>query len=252
MNKRNLLIVICLVIVIVLVFLLKKNPDTVSNNQNATTTSQVVKKTISTNTQTNTNSPSLTKTSAPSIGFPEIEFIDKKINLPLKNYSSVVISIDQIVFGRGNSVISPGCSGGPSSNYSTYFYPVAGTCITSDPVDGSPRALLAINAIIQNNGPANFGGIADVVKLHYLRATSDGKPVHKFAYPISSLATYTISPYSSKQVILSFLVPEDEQVFDLLINYSGELSPDVSKDVYQSSIQGLFINFKTKSVTIVK
>lgn len=187
-----------------------------------------------------------------SILLPELEIIDKRLAIGLKNYSNVDMTIDRVAIGRGEASVSTGCQGIPNTNFSTYLYPGSGVCIGAEEVDGVPRAILAVHALIENNGNYGFGGNGGAIVLHYLRASTLGKPVHRFAHPIWDLANYYIGPYSSKEVLLSYLIPEDQTAFDLLVDYGGLLEPNVGVDVYQSSAQGFFVDFKTKNLTLIK
>jgi hypothetical protein len=193
----------------------------------------------------------LIKTAATESGLPEIEFLDKTLSFPMPGYDGVNIRVQKIAFGRGDAVNSTGCQGIPNTNFSTYLYPGNGICIPAKTVDGVPRGILAIHLLIENNGRYNFGGNTSTLKLHYLRIGSTIKPVHKFADALSSLENYNITPYSSKEVVLSYLVPEDQKQFDLLFDYKGVILPDPAHNVYTDSNGGLFIDFSKKTFELI-
>jgi|SRR3989344_1560763 len=243
---------ILVVVVLLAIFALKnggeKAPDTTLDATEQTSSKTATPK----STNTSKTPSSLVQTNSTPTGLPEIEFIDKILSFSLKNYDKVNVRIQKVAFGRGDATESTGCQGIPNTNFSAYLYPGSSVCLGNDLVDGSKRGILAIHLLIENNGNYNFGGNAGTMRLHYLRSNAEGVPVHRFAYPLTSLASYNIGSYSSREIILSYLVPEDQQFFNFLIDHSGELPSDISKNVYQNATQGVSINFKTKIISIVK
>ena len=259
-NKKYLIAgVVIVAIVIVLVVGNKEAEKAVNDESVASTTETVVKKPQikpvskpKAETDTSKSPSTLIKTNTAPSGYPEIEFIDKTLSFPLPNYDRINVRAQKVVFGRGEATASTGCQGIPNTNFAAYLYPGDGICISNDLVDGAPRGIIALHLLIENNGNYNFGGNSKVMQLHYLRASSSGAPVHRFAYPLNSLASYNIVPYSSKEIILSYLVPEDQPNFNLLFDYTGVLSPDLSQNVYANASGGLFIDFKNKTVSLIK
>lgn len=262
-NKKYLYLGVVAVLIIIAISLYSGRNDEESGlTQNATTTDIDILTNNSNQGQTQVGSKTLSKTSSTvkstqtdmsktPTSQPEIELINLWLAFKLKKYSNVDTTLEKVVFGRGDAAISTGCSGIPNANFSTYLYPGSGICLGEAVVDGTKRGIVAIHMLIENNGNYGFGGNSDVMRLHYLRATSSGKAAHRFAYPISGLGSYYIQPYSSKEVILSFVVPEDQINFDLLFDYKGELSPDLSQNVYTNSSGGIFIDFEKKTVSLI-
>jgi hypothetical protein len=184
--------------------------------------------------------------------YPELDFIDQRLSFSLKDFKDVKITIEKVVFGRGDSVTSTGCTGIPNANFSTYLYPGSGVCISADNVDGSPRGIVALHLLIDNNGQVGFGGNSNLLRLHYLRSDSSGSPSMRFAHALSGLASYYIEGYSSREVILSYLVPEDQQVFDLVSGYKTPLPENKSLNVYEFSDSGFFVDFQNNLIKRIK
>jgi len=258
-NKKYLIAGAVLVAIVLIVMVGSYATDDREDNEVATSTVETTAqkpsapKIQSKNTGTADKAPStLIKTNMAPSGFPEIEFIDKILSFALPNYERINVRVQKIAFGRGEAAASTGCKGIPNTNFSTYLYPGSGICISNDLINGVPRGILALHLIIENNGSYNFGGNAKVMQLHYLRASPGESATHRFAYPLNSLANYNIVPYTSKEVILSFLVPEDQKNFDLLFDYDGVPSLSLAQNVYADSKGGLFIDFSSKSLSHIK
>jgi hypothetical protein len=208
-----------------------------------------------TGTKTSTSGSKTTSTGTSeslTAKYPEMDFIDKRLFFNLAGFDNVKLTIEKIAFGRGDASMSTGCSGIPNANFSTYLYPGSGICISADKVDGAGRGIVAFHILVENNGNIGFGGNSNLIKLHYLRSGSGGEVAHRFAYPINGLASYYINGYSSRSIILSYLVPEDQLVYDLLVGYKEPSIEERSLDVYKFSSNGLLLNFGTKDIELVK
>lgn len=257
-NKKYLVVGAVAIVVVILIILQTGSGKEAANSDSATSTMEtttVKKPSVSkpkTGAGTSQSPSTLIKTNVAPSGYPEIEFIDKVLSFPVPNYDRVNVRVQKVAFGRGDAAQSTGCKGVPNTNFASYLYPGDSICIGSDSVDGASRGILALHMLIENNGSYNFGGNAKTIELHYLRANADGVSAHRFAYPLNSLAAYNITPYNSREVILSYLVPEDQTNFDLLFDYKGTPSPDLSQNVYGSASGGLFINFSSKSISLIK
>lgn len=265
-NKKVYLIAGLVVVVLIILFATssKDSPDPIAPEGNTKTqesalpdkeapaatvkTAEVAK--AAPTTQTQTKAPVSEK---PKVaGLAEIEFIDKRIVFPLKNYPQVKVTIEKVVFGRGETVQSTGCSGVPNANFSTYLYPGSGVCISNKTVDGVPLGIVALHILIENNGSVGFGGNSDTLRLHYLRSDSAGAPAYRFAYPLSGLAGYYIEGYSSREVILSYLVPQDQSVFNFVADYKEPIEGGGISNVFNYSANGLQIDFGSDSLKVVK
>lgn len=181
---------------------------------------------------------------------PEMDFMDKRISFPLKNYPDVKVNVEQVVFGRGNAVLSESCSGIPNANFA-FLFPKGNMCINNTEVDGSQSGIVAVHLIIENNSQYGFGGNADVLRLSYLRQGA-GQLAYKFARPLIDLGSYYLNPYSSKRVMLSYLVPEDQLVFNLVSGYKEPLVENRTLNVFDFSTDGLLVDFQNKILKIVK
>ena len=193
-------------------------------------------------------SPTISVTAA---SLPALDFIDKRIVFPLKDFPNVKITIEKVVFGRGDTVKDTGCTGILNADFSAYLYP-GSICISDAKIDGSPRGIVAIHALIENNGGIAFGGSSDLLKLNYSRPDSAGNLVFKFAYPLKGLASYYINGFSSKEMVLSYLVPEDQLVFNLVSGYKDPAPGNKDLNVYNFSTSGLLVDFGSKSLKIIK
>jgi hypothetical protein len=200
--------------------------------------------------QTTTKTASVTGVKVSNL--PEIDFIDKRLAFELKDYPGVKMTIEKVVFGRGEKVTSTGCSGIPNANFSTYLYPGSGICISESEVDGSERGVIAFHVLVENNSNFGFGGNSNVLRLHYLRSDSSGKPVDRFAHPLNDLSAYYINGYSSRDIILSYLVPEDQMVYQLVSGYKDPLYENKTLNVFDFSTNGFLIDWTTKSIKLVK
>lgn len=217
-------------------------------NENTPTDTTDTKGTTVKTTKTNTVKVPATQTKT----LPEIEFINPVLSFNLANYDKVKFTIERVAFGRGDASTSTGCQGIPNTNFSTYLYPGSGICLGDAKVDGANRGIVAFHILIENNGQYGFGGDSNALKLHYLRSGSGGEITHRFAYPLNGLASYYLNPFSSKVVILSYLVPEDQRVFDLLVNYKAPSLENQTLNVYSNSTNGLLADFNSKSLKLVK
>lgn len=205
-----------------------------------------------TSTTESKTTTSNTSTGSTASKYPEMDFIDKRLSLNLAGFDNVKFTIEKVAFGRGDAAVSTGCSGVPNANFSVYLFPGSGICISADKVDGANRGIVAFHVLVENNGNIGFGGNSDLIKLHYLRSGTGGEVVHRFAYPILGLASYYINSYSSRNIVLSYLVPEDQNVYDLIIGYKEPAIEERSLDVYRFSSNGLLINFTTDDLKVVK
>lgn len=260
-NKNVYIIVGVLVFVLLIIFATKSKETTpaITNQTNKTEETKSATNTTSSNpqttTQTNKTQPTGATKTTPALktaNFPEIDFIDRRITFELEDFPNVKLNINRVVFGRGETVTSTGCSGIPNANFSTYLYPGSGICISSEKVDGSPRGIVAFHLLIENNGNIGFGGNSDTLKLHYLRLDSAGKPVYRFATPLMGLGSYYINGYSSREIILSYLVPEDQLIFNLVSGYKEPAPEKKTLNVYDFSTDGLLIDFTSKILKIIK
>ena len=263
MARKNIYIWVAVIILILAAYYLYfKNPklnNPISNGETASTTTS--QSTPSTKTSTKTGTKSVPKTigalleqskNASSINYPNLDFIDTRTSFNLNNYNGVKVTIERIVFGRGEVVNSNGCSSILSPDFTAYFYPNGSICINQSDVDGAPHAIVSLHLLIDNSSQYGFGGI-DLFKLHYLRADPSGAAKDKFAYPLLGLSNYNLKPYTSKEVVLSYIVPQDQLSYDFLTNYTGPMfGLPPGETVYKYSDQGLFINFSDKSISIVK
>lgn len=259
--RKNIFIIVGIVIVILIAFFsLRPNKSIApsetegdASSTSGTSTSGSGTKTSPKTSQTSkTSSKSTTQTAVKTSNLPEIDFINKRLVFPLKDFPDVKITVEQVVFGRGDAAMSTGCSGIPNADFSTYLYPGSGICLSTEKVDGSPRGIVALHILVENNGNIGFGGNSNLLMLHYLRSDSSGTPVHKFAYPIMGLGSYYVNGYSSKEMILSYLVPENQLVYDFVYGYKEPLVENKTLNVYDFSINGLQIDFGTKNIKIVK
>jgi len=267
MENKNIYIIVGVVVIILLItFAIRKNdpapPSETADEQSktegvsaTTSTGSRQVQTAGTNSEQTAkqtgNQTSITDYVIPS-NLPNIDFIDERIIFPLKDFPDVKVTIEKVAFGRGETVVSTGCSGIPNTNFSTYLYPGSGICISADKVDGSPRGIVAFHLLVENNGNIGFGGNSDILKLHYLRSDSTGKPSYRFAYPVMGLASYYISGYSSKEMILSYLVPEDQLIFNLVSGYKEPIQAVGTSSVYDFSTNGLLVDFGLKNINVVK
>lgn len=259
MTNKNIYTIVGLVIIVLAGIIIARSNKTelvLDNAESETKTeeqSTVTKTAVKSSGATKVTKESIV--SAPSVinttNLPEIDFINKRTALDLKNFPKVKLTIEKVAFGRGDAVISTGCSGIPNANFNSYLYP-GSICLNKTDVDGSPRGIVAFHVLIENNGEIGFGGNSNVVKLHYLRSDASGKPVSKFATPLIDMDKYYINQYASKVVILSYLVPEDQMVYDLVIGYKEPALENRGLNVYDSSIHGFLVDFGTKNLKIVK
>lgn len=258
--KKNIFIIVGIIIIILIAFFsLRPNesiaPSETEKGASSTgdTTSINGTKTSSKTSQTKTSSKSTTQTAVVKTStYPEIDFINKRVVFPLKDFPDVKVTVEQVVFGRGDAAMSTGCSGIPNADFSTYLYPGSGICLGTEKIDGSSRGIVAFHVLVENNGNIGFGGNSDLLMLHYLRSDSSGTPTHRFAYPIMGLGSYYINRYSSKEIIISYLVPENQLVYDFVYGYKEPLVENRTLNVYDFSINGLQIDFGTKNIKIVK
>jgi len=253
MSRKNILIGLVVIIVILALVMYSKNSP-ISTGINANSTSSP---TTSTSKTSNTSGTvKIPKTIADirattNLNLPALDIFEPMLTLDLKGYSGVKITVEKVVFGRGDNVTSTGCTGLPNINFTTYLYPNGSLCISKGTVDGVPRGIVALHVLIENKGPYGFGGV-DPFQLHYLRADVNGKMQDRFATALNGMTNNFLQPYTSKEVVLSYLVPQDQLNYDFLINYKTPLDPTPGKTVYDYSEQGLFLNFSTKALTIVK
>lgn len=262
MKNKNAYIIIGVIVVILIVFFaLKSNvsaPSPEEKQEKANATSSAVsstgsKQTGNTGTAAKQTAAKISATKSAAVpNFPEIDFIDKRITFPLKDFPGVIIIIEKVAFGRGDAAISTGCGGIPNTNFSTYLYPGSSICLGNADVDGSPRGIVAFHILVENKSNIAFGGNSDTLKLHYLRSDSAGKPVYRFAYPIKGLGDYYINGYSSKEIIISFLVPEDQLLFNLVAGYKEPFVENKTLNVYDFSTNGLLVDFGSKILKIMK
>lgn len=258
--KNNIFIIVGIVVVVLIVVFSLKPSDSIAPSEETGDD-----KTASSNTSgSGSVSPKTSQTSAGSkqtvskttatktSNLPDIEFIDKRISFLLKDFPDVKVTVEKVVFGRGETVTSTGCTGIPNANFSTYLYPGSGICISETEVNGKPRGIVAFHMFIENNGQIGFGGNPDTFKLHYLGYDSSGKTVHKFANQITDFSKNYINQFTSKEIILSFLVPEDQLVYDFVYEYKEPSLENKSLNVYDFSVNGLFVDFGTKTLKIVK
>jgi hypothetical protein len=258
MNNKKVYIAIGIVAVVLVLFLASrpKNPITPPSSSEETGNTQNTPGTSSKTSQTTKTTQSKTTVKTASVttneNFPDMDFIDKRLVFSLKDFPNVKVTVERVAFGRGDAAISTGCTGVPNADFSAYLYPGSGICLGSDKVDGSPRGIVAFHMLIQNNSSVGFGGNSDVLRLQYLRSDSTGKPVYRFAYPLSGLTSYYIEGYSSKEVILSYLVPEDQLVFNLVSGYKEPTLENKTLNVYDFSTNGILIDFSSKTLKIVK
>lgn len=187
-----------------------------------------------------------------SVDLPDIDFINQRVSLNLKDFPDVKMTIEKVAFGRGETVVSTGCSGIPNANFSTYLYPGSGICIGKSEVDGSPMGVVAFHVLLENNGQFGFGGNANAIKLHYLRSDASGKPVSKFAIPLIDMGSYYINQSASKVVVLSYLVPEDQLIYDLVVGYKEPSLEKKGLNVYDFSTNGFLTDFGSKTLKIIK
>lgn len=259
MKNKNVYIAGAIIVLIVAVIFITRP----SGNSSVLKNVDDQKETLSKDSLIGTKSAQATKTgqkpaAAPSItgsktasNLPEIDFIDKRLVFPLKDFPNVKITIEKVVFGRGETVTSTGCSGIPNADFNAYLYP-GNICISDTKVDGSPRGIVAFHILVENNGQMGFGGVSNTLRLHYLRADSSGTPTHIFANPLMDLGSYYINSYSSKEIVLSYLVPENQLVYDLVAGYKEPSLEKRSLNVYDFSVNGLLVDFGSKSLKIVK
>ena len=250
-----------IVVVLVIVFLIKPNTPTKApteaDNQEGVasstpTQSSGKKAPVAKTTSANLPATKASVAIAPVVSYPEIDFINQELVTKVSDFSDVKITIEQIVFGRGNAAISTGCTGIPNINFSTYLYPGNSICLSSEAIDGAPRGILAFRLLVENNGNIGFGGNPDTFLLHYTRADTTGTVKDKFAHPLADFSNYYIAGYASKQVVLSYLVPEDQLTYDLISGYQGPSLENKNLSIYDLSESGIFIDFGSKNIKIVK
>lgn len=250
-NKKiltfGIILVIIVAIIISLDFSSKPNQPNESQEEVAGKTGD---KTNPTATNKVSTQSKITQT-APKVSYPEVEFLDKRTVFNLKDFPGAKFTIEKVVFGRGNLVISPECQGVPNTNFTTYLYPGSRACIKESVVDGSPVGILAFHLLVENNGNVAIGG-TDILKLHYLRSDPAGSPQFRFATPLIDLRSYYINGYSSKNIILSYLVPEDQLVYNLVAGYKEPSIENRTLNIYDFSKNGILIDFKSKNLTVVK
>jgi hypothetical protein len=267
MKNKNIYIIVAVVVVIgALVILNKQNnaspiPESTANQKttaegksapNTKSTNVGVKSIQTTKTvqKQSTVSGTTVVNSAPNL--PNLDFIDKRISLKLKDYPDVRITIEKIAFGRRGSIISPKCNGVPNADFGIYLYPDENTCINDFKVDGAPGGIVAFHILIDNKGQLGFGGSSNIFKLHYLRTDSSGQLVHKFASPIIDLSSYYLNPYTSKEVVFSYMVPEDQLLYDFVSGYKAPDFGNKSLNVYEFSSNGFLVDFASKNIKMVK
>ena len=257
-NKKIYLWVVVVIIIVAGYYLYsKKTPteqeptvDEAGNTSETTQTSGSTSKTGS-KTTTKTIGALIAETkNATNTKLPDLDFINTRTVVNLKSYNNVKITIEKVSFGRGEIVNSNGCSKPLDANFTTYFYPQGTVCIGDANVDGAPHGLVSLLILVENGGYLGFGG-TDLFKLHYLRADQAGIAKDKFAFPLLSMSNYYLQPYTAKEIVLTYVVPEDQLSYDFLVNYTVPIT-GVNKDVYQYSDQGLFIDFKAKTIAVVK
>jgi len=254
-NRKVYIIIGVVVIIAVVIFVMKSGgiKTALENMENQNKTSNKAPDATQTtkNTQKGTSKVSATNSSA-ALNFPEIDFIDKRIAFPLKDFPGLKITVEKVVFGRKSATISPGCSGIPNANFVTYLYPGSNICVSDSKVDGSPRGIVAFHLLVENNGQIGFGGNSNALKLHYLRSDPSGRPVHKFATPLIGLESYYVNQSSSKKIILSYLVPEDQLVYEFIAGYKEPPLENKSLNIYDFSVNGLLVDFGSKDLKVIK
>lgn len=260
MKNKNIYILVGAVVVILVIFLAVKPKATeapsIQNTEDGKTpsTSVTTSKPSQTGTKSATKSQNQTSKTdyvAPS-KLPNIDFMDQRLSFSVKDFPKVKITIEKVAFGRGETVISSGCTGIPNADFSAYLYPGNEICISDAKVDGAPRGIVAFHLLVENNGDIGFGGNSDTFKLHYLRSGASGGPVYKFAHPLIDLASYYVKWYSSEEIILSYLVPEDQLVFNLVSGYKEPISGNGISNVYDFSTNGILVDFGSRTLKIVK
>lgn len=264
MKNKNTYIAVAVVVIILLAILaLKSNkasapentaaqnqPSNNSTGNNTANTSGKISNVVKIGQRPGTTKP------ATGIGtvsnLPDLDLIDKMLTLNLKDYPDVRITIEKVAFGRGAAIISPKCSGVPNVNFSTYLYPGDSICINPFMVDGSPGGIVAFHLLIENKGQLGFGGNSSTFKLHYIRANSSGALVNKFASALIDLGSYYLNPYTSKEVVFSYMVPQDQLVYDFVAGYNPPTIETKDLNAYDFSSNGILVDFSSNSLKIVK
>lgn len=255
MKNKNIYIIVGIVVIILIAILALKPGSSIAPSKEVGETGSNLNtgNTGSKTTKATETSPKSTTNTSSASNFPSIDFIDKRIYFEPSDFKNVKITIEKVAFGRGETVTSTGCSGIPNADFSTYLYPGSGICINESKVDGSPKGIVAFHVLIENNGQVGFGGSSNIFRLHYLRPDpASGKPVHKFANPLTDLSDHYINQFSSKEVILSYLVPEDQLVYDFVYGYKEPLLENKTLNVYDFSVNGFLVDFSSKNIKLVK
>ena len=265
MKDKNIYIIAGVVVIILAIVFFAKPKETIGPTGEGTEDQNKVEdrsNTSNTGTVTKTNPSGQTikasqntttkiLTSNFTANLPSLDFIDKVTSLSIKDFPGAKITIQKIAFGRKDAVISAKCGGIPNANFSIYLYP-GEICISDSEVDGSPRGIVSFHVLLENNGQIGIGGNPNTFRLHYLRSDSSGKPVHRFAYPLIDIESYYVNSYSSKEMMFSYLVPEDQLIYDFVVGYKESPTENKTLNVYDSSTNGLLVDFGSKTIKVVK
>lgn len=169
--------------------------------------------------------------------------------------AGVSFQITRVAKAVGPVVTQTGCTGLPSKLFLEYLYfGNSGLCLNSNSLEGQPLALVAVDIQVMNAGPARIDRITSKLIQLFYTVKVGGQDVTRVARSYLSPESYSVDPFSNTLVRVGFIVPQDQDKFELpygyvsSIGYSGSVAE--GEYFFSQAIGSFSIDFGSKTFIV--